>query len=119
MAAADHMDMELRGDVADRADVQLLDRLARGLTQQSHGLTRLQDFVHQNGSLGGGEILKFMQSRPTRDQDQPRKPRVILKTHLTQGPVENDHGAGVEGGIGFEVSGHDASVARRGPGVKR
>ena len=106
MATSDDMDVQLGRDIAQGGDVQLLHRPAGRLTQFTHPLSGKDDLVHQDRAFGGGQILDLVQTGATRDQDQPWKTGVVLQPHLTQGPVADDYGTGLEGGIGFERRGH-------------
>jgi hypothetical protein len=59
------------------------------------------------GRSAACQALDLDQAGAAWNQDQPGEAGVILQPHLTQGPVADDDGAGLEGGISFEQGGHE------------
>ena len=56
-AAADHMDMQLGGDVAEGGDVELLHGPARGLADRADQAAGADDLLGQNSAIGGRKVL--------------------------------------------------------------
>jgi hypothetical protein len=53
LAPADDMDMQLGGDIAEGADVQLVDRQAHRRADRAHRRFRPDDLLHQLDAMGG------------------------------------------------------------------
>ena len=91
------MDVELRRHVADGGRVQLVDRPAQPLADATHDPAPPHRLLRQKRALFCGQVLQLDGALRAGDQDQPRKPSVVLQTHMAQRPVRDGDGTVDEG----------------------
>jgi hypothetical protein len=100
--------MQLRGHVAELADVELGDRPAeRGADRANRGAGG-EDLVHQRGPLFGAQVLQLARADKARQQHDPGVAGVGLQPRLAERQLAQQHGGGGKGGIEAEHRGHSA-----------
>ena len=110
------MDVQLRRDVAQLADVELGDRAAQRLADRPHRAPGRQDLVDQQRPLGGIQVLQLAGAGDPRQEDDPGEARIRLQPGLAQRELAQQLRGREEGGIGLE---HDAASAQRDGEAKR
>ena len=98
------MDVQLGGDIAQGADVQLVDREAQNRADRSNGRAGQDDLFHELDPMGRIQLLDLPQAGLARDQHQPRIAGVILQPHLAQGQVRHLVRGRHEGRIDLKIS---------------
>jgi hypothetical protein len=101
--AADHVDVQLGRDVAELADIELVDRSADG---GGHGLHRgsgQHDLLHQLLAVLRRQMLDLARAHLARDQDDPGPAGVELQAGVAKLQVGQRLGRRREGGMQGEL----------------
>ena len=90
LAATYDVHVQLRHDIAERADVQLVDGPAFRLGKPSHGGHGERDLLQQAPPFIAVEVVDLLGAGPARDQHEPWPARVVLQSRLAERQVVDE-----------------------------
>lgn len=85
LGPANDMHVQLSNDVAERADVQLVQR-----TEPPNGSPREDDLLDERRAFGRVEIVEFAELCAPRNEHEPRPARIVLEPHLAERQVGDE-----------------------------
>ena len=98
--------MQLRRDVAELGDVELLGGAAERFGGGADRGAGAQDLLHQDVALARRQVFQLARAGDLRDQHDPGEPGVGLHPDMAQRQVADGLGGGQEGRVDLE---HGAS----------
>ena len=103
------MRVQLRRDIAEQADVELLDRKAGREPDRPHAGADKDELLHQTSAVPGREILNLARLLDARHEHDPGPARIVLQPNSAKpkvddivrragkGGVEREHGPSLAG----------------------
>ena len=90
LATADHVDVKLGHDVAERADVEFLDGPALRRSETAHLGHGERDFSQEKAAVDIVEFVEFAEACTAREQNQPRPAVIVLQPHMAERQVRDE-----------------------------